>query len=168
MGLSHVELARQMGTTKETLINLEAGRYAKPPEWIIAWWTTRGSDYLSLTDGYEKFVADTRHQSHRFLGNPPYEFWTKPYFGERATHPFTKWRMLHGLSIQDVTKHLCISKDSLRYFEQKSGRNQKSVPKALIAALKDCGYTVSELDNLRTAYAAYLEVLADGGPIDDA
>lgn len=159
MGLSLDECARQLDTTKETLINLEAGRYVRPPDWITDWFVRRGAHYLELTNGYEEFVAETRRKNHRFLKDMPLEVWTEPYFNSSLipSNPFTAWREIHGLSIQEVSKRLCISKDSLRYFEQKRGRHQQSVPKALLEALKQCGYSANELNTLKTAYKTYLE-----------
>lgn len=156
MGLSHNELAKQMNTTKETLINIEAGRYVRPPDWVIDFMVRKGADYLELTEGYDIFVKHTREGSFRFLGDPPYVTWSE----NPASQPFTKWRMIRGITIQDATRSLCISKESLRYFEQKAGRHQKTVPRALLEALHDCGYRRAERENLKNAYTRYLETIA--------
>lgn len=108
-------------------------------------------------------------------GYKAYQLWVRKTNGRRVlgsvptiaelpanVHPFRYWKANANINTTGVSKALCVAQPVLSHFENKP-RLQQTVPKQFLDALKDAGYTSSELELFEAAYdrhRAFLRVKA--------
>lgn len=136
----------------KALRRAEYGMYTYPLPSLIEFWVKRGkiSEGVLVTE-YEDYVYDTRKFNSKVLGDSlDFEFASN-------LHPLRQLRAAVNLGLTDFCKQLCLPLDTIQFFEKK-WRTQKSVPKGLILALSQNGYTRAEILTFQFQYADWREV----------
>jgi transcriptional regulator with XRE-family HTH domain len=167
------DLAGHTGCSKQALIRLEQGTFTEPIDRVLNFWLEHGSRYLpESTDGssngtvtypemmqrYEKYQEVIRKRHALIFGPMPLlaEFRRNvdkhPFALLRSlwTHPETK-QCLGTMNVTECSKLLCLPQSVLDYFDSKINR-QGSVPKPLVLALRQNGYSQNEVAIFEQAY----------------
>lgn len=149
--LSHEELARQMYTSKQSLIRLEQGCYDKPLPVAVDWWVNYGAvTELQITDAYEEFQQLTRTRHHQYFG-PELQI---DYTSVIADHPLRQLCNSHPyfpVNVTEVAKSLCLPQATLQHW-QKKWRTQQSVPRTFQSVLMEIGYSKYQVKDFNEAY----------------
>jgi transcriptional regulator with XRE-family HTH domain len=158
------ELCELTGVSKQAMIRLEQGTYAEPIERVMEFWLTNASrynqdtDYVELTNKYERYKAVMRKRHSRIFGSMP----VLDAFHRRIDkHPFVTLRslwqnpetqqVLGTMNVTECSKLLCIPQSVLDHFQNKVAR-QQTVPQPLLEALRDNGYGSDDLSVFSQAY----------------
>lgn len=148
-GWSQNECAKYIGVDVRAIARLEYGLYTSPLPSCVDYWVNRGKTTVpELLTQYEDFVYNHRKDSHRAFGNLHVSL-------SDRTHPFRVLRAYRGLS--ETVKLMCVPLDTVQYWEKK-WRNQKSVPKSILLALNQMGYSQLELAKFSEAYKAWRKI----------
>lgn len=155
-GLSHVDLGKRMGVSKQALIRLEQGTFDLPLPNVLQYWVDQGYSELALVDQYEDFQAFTR-QSNRQLFGP-----TLLVNISYQQHPFEQLRLgistpVGALNKTQVAKRLCLPQSTLQRWET-DWRRQKSIPRNLQIVLMQTGYTKDQVKYFSHAYKTWREL----------
>lgn len=153
--LSIRQVSLYSGVDAKVIARTEAGMYSSPPPAMMDYFTKKAS-YVELMTEYEKFRKEQRLRHPRFLGNIIIDY-TKG-----SPHPFRqlreRWTSLNGtvapVGVTQVCKALCIPIDSVFYFERK-WRRQQTIPKALLNALRETGYSSLEVEYFEADYKTW-------------
>jgi DNA-binding XRE family transcriptional regulator len=156
---SQSECAKHIGINVRAIARLECGLYTNPLPSAVDYWTTnRGLITIpELLTEYEDFVFNSRQSNHRLFGTLHVNL-------SSGVHP---WRNIRArlnpdpaATLSGCAKAMCIPLDTLQFWEKK-WRTQKSVPKVLLLALNQMGYTQVELDKFKEIYKSWREIHLD-------
>jgi hypothetical protein len=145
------ELAAYSRIDIRALNRSEYGMYTNPLPGLVDYWVTRGriSEGVLVSE-YEDYQLAIRKFNHLLFG-PMLDF--DP---TSKIHPLRQFRHRCQFGLVDLCKALCLPLDTVQYFEKK-WRVQKSVPKGLILALNQAGYTQTQLQEFKHEYALWRE-----------
>lgn len=161
------------GVSKQAIIRQEQGVPDKPIDKVAEYLVQKhGYDYLPLINGYEEFQILTRQRNRRLFGRwdgltfyPMHEehpllrlltsAWEYPSVGSEPGEPVGR------MNPTELAKLLCINQAIIDHFLNKVHR-QHSVPKPLLNALRQNGYTIKELTLFEDAYTAYRQFTIKG------
>lgn len=140
------ELSTNSKIDIRSLSRSEYGMYTNPLPALVEYWVRRGSISEGvLTSEYEYYkIAVRRH--HRLLFGPTLDFSLTSNI-----HPMRQFRAQHDFGLVELCKALCLPMDTLQYFEKK-WRNQQSVPKGVLLALNQAGYSQFQLRRFQDEY----------------
>lgn len=140
-------LAQLSRIDRKALSRAESGMYTYPPPSLVEYWVRKGKISEGvLTTEYEDYVYETRRVKQRVLGDSLiFEF-------ASTQHPLRQLRLAANLELTAFCKALCLPLDTIQFFEKK-WRTQQSVPKGLILALSQNGYTRAEILTFQFQYA---------------
>lgn len=151
LGWSQNECAKYIGVDVRAVSRLECGLYTNPLPAVVDYWVNNVGLSLTIPElltGYEDFVFTTRRANARAFG-PLHVNLTS------GTHPFRVLRNYRGLT--ETVKLMCVPLDTVQFWEKK-WRTQKSVPKSVLLALNQMGYTQTELAKFQEAYVAWRKI----------
>lgn len=145
-GLTLGELATYSRMDIRALNRSEYGLYTNPLPGLVDYWVGRGriSEGILVTE-YEDYQSAIRRHNHHLFG-PNLHF-----DGDSKIHPLRQLRAKQDFKLVAFCKALCLPMDTIQYFEKK-WRVQKSVPKGLMNALNQAGYTRVELREFSDEY----------------
>jgi transcriptional regulator with XRE-family HTH domain len=125
----------------------EHGLYSRPLPALVDYWVNKGviSEGILVTE-YEDYQIAHRRRNHRCFGND------LSFDLSNRIHPLRQLRAKPGYQLLEFCKALCLPLDTIQYFEKK-WRVQISVPKGLLLALNQCGYSRLELKEFQDSYA---------------
>lgn len=140
-------LAQVSRIDRKALSRAESGMYTNPPPSLVEFWVKSGkiSEGVLVTE-YEDYVYDTRRLNLRRLGE------TLNFDFQSSVHPLRQLRSSVELELTAFCKALCLPLDTIQFFEKK-WRTQQSVPKGLILALSQNGYSRAEILTFQFTYA---------------
>lgn len=143
------ELAAYSRVDIRALTRSEYGLYTNPLPALVDYWVRRGTISEGvLVSEYEYYqLAIRRH--NRLLFGPELVVHT-----ESNIHPMRQFRAAHSYTLMELCKALCVPLDTVQYFEKK-WRVQQSVPKSLLLALNQAGYTRLQLRKFQEDYAQW-------------
>lgn len=162
-GWSQNECAKFIGVDVRAIARLEHGLYTAPLPSAVSFWVNLGAiNVPELLTAYEDFVYATRRDNYRHFGNLHINL-------SDGVHPWRNIRAsknpLPSASLTGCAKVMCVPLDTLQFWEKK-WRTQKTVPKSILLALNQMGYTQIELAKFSEAYVAWRNIhLADAKPI---
>lgn len=163
-GFSLQGLATQSQISKQALLKAEQGLYANPLPSLVDYWMRRPSfdvSELDITEGYENFRYAVRRRNLHYFGDSLHH----AYSVAEPLHPFRQLRKnkrshvdgeLLPVGLTECAQALCIPIDTLQFWEKKF-RQQQSVPKQVIEALKIAGYTQYEVQQFCRDYTEWRE-----------
>lgn len=143
------ELAAYSRINIKALSRSEHGMYTNPLPALVDYWVNRGAISEGvLFSEYEYYqIAVRRH--NRLLFGDTLEFST-----DSNIHPLRQFRARKEYGLVDLCKALCLPLDSVQYFEKK-WRVQQSVPKGLLLALNQAGYSRAQLWKFQDDYKTW-------------
>jgi hypothetical protein len=134
MGYSINELSEQSGISRSVIIRAEQGCYAAIPYRLHSYLVSR----------------EKRHLSYGKLPRRLPAFYA-------GIHPFIHWRDQVNLRRIEVAKYFCVHLSTLARFENNIA--QQTVPDQLIEALLDSGYSIELIEDLKTRYTLYRNLI---------
>ena len=158
-GWSQNECARIIGVDVRAIARLEHGLYTSPLPSAVNYWHQNSTQSIpEILSAYEDFVYATRRANHRHFNHLHVDI-------SSGIHP---WRVIrsnsffdatttHRLSLTECARLMCVPLDTLQYWEKK-WRTQHSVPKSILLALNQMGYTQVELTKFQEVYQAWREI----------
>lgn len=161
-GWSQNECAAKIGVDVRAIARLEHGLYTAPLPSAVSYWVNLGAiNVPELLTAYEDFVYATRRDNYRHFGNLHVNL-------SDGVHPWRNIRAsknpLPSASLTGCAKVMCVPLDTLQFWEKK-WRTQKTVPKSILLALNQMGYTQIELAKFSEVYVAWRNIhLADAKP----
>lgn len=157
-GWSQSECAKLIGVDVRAIDRLEYGLYTSPLPSVLNYWFQASDRSLpEILSAYEEFVYETRRTNHRYFGNLHINI-------SSGVHPWRVIRASSNLTLTQASKLMCVPLDTMQYWEKK-WRVQKIVPKSILLALNQMGYTQNELNKFQEIYASWREIhLADAKP----
>lgn len=143
------ELAAYSKIDIRALARSEHGMYTNPLPGLIDYWVRRGAISEGvLVSEYEDFQIGVRYHNRLLFG-------TALKFDPLSNiHPFRQLRASKGYRLVELCKALCVPLDTIQYFEKK-WRVQQSVPKGLLTALNQAGYSRVQLKEFTDGYALW-------------
>lgn len=155
-GFSQNECAAKIGVDVRAIARLEHGLYTSPLPTAVNYWINLGAITTpELLTAYEEFVYETRRANHRHFGHLHVNL-------SSSTHPFRVLRSPYTLT--QAVKLMCVPLDTLQYWEKK-WRTQHGVPKSILLALNQMGYTQQELAKFQFIYKEWRQLhLQDAKP----
>jgi len=145
-GLTLGELAAYSKIDIRALARAEAGLYTNPLPGLVDYWVRRGDISEGvLVSEYEDFQIGVRRHN-RLLFGPMLQFDLLSNI-----HPLRQLRASKGYKLVELCKALCIPLDTVQYFGKK-WRLQQSVPKGLLLALNQAGYSRLQLTEFQQSY----------------
>lgn len=143
------ELAAYARVDIRALTRSEYGMYTNPLPALVDYWVRRGaiSEGVLLTE-YEDYKLAIR-RFNRLLFGPMLRF--NP---NSPVHPLRQLRAAHSFKLVELCKALCLPMDTVQYFEKK-WRVQQSVPKGLLLALNQAGYSQLQLREFQIEYTKW-------------
>lgn len=172
-GFTHDNLCSRIFISKQALIRLEQGTYDSPLPSVLEWWANhvcKSSDCpankstlrpgepigeLYLRDSYAEFQQRQRGR-YKLCFGPSLEYDADELHRifNVGDHPFGVMRDRAFMSRTEVAKSLCIPQATVEHFEKKF-RVQQTVPKNLRYALKEIGYSASNIADFCAVYNDY-------------
>lgn len=140
------ELAAYSKIDIRALNRSEYGMYTNPLPGLVDYWVNKGviSEGVLLSE-YEYYQIGVRRHN-RLLFGPTLDFSTTSNI-----HPLRQFRANHSYRLVELCKALCLPLDTVQYFEKK-WRVQQSVPKGLLLALNQAGYSRQQLWKFQDDY----------------
>lgn len=148
-GLTLGELAAYSRIDIRALNRSEYAMYTNPLPGLVDFWVRRGKISEGvLVSEYEDYQISVRRHNRLLFGadlkfNP-----------ESNIHPLRQFRTRSGFKLVELCKALCVPLDTVQYFEKK-WRLQQTVPKGLLLALNQAGYSRKELKEFQDAYSLW-------------
>lgn len=145
-GLTLGELAAYSRIDIRALNRSEYGLYTNPLPGLVDYWVRRGAISEGiLVSEYEDYQIAIRRHNHRLFGDG------LSFDANSKIHPLRQLRAKGPFKLIAFCKALCVPLDTVQYFEKK-WRVQKSIPKGLMNALNQAGYSRVELREFSDAY----------------
>lgn len=170
--LTMQEITEQVGVSRQALIRCEQGTYPTAIERLVNFWCDRGDiGWTELVNTYAEFQTLTRQRHRRPFGSIP-DFSVDP--NQYSNHPLLVmldyWMLPDGtpngaMNPTEFSKLFCVNQATVDHWLNKV-HNQASVPGLILSALKQSGYSVSELTRLEKAYVKHREVVLGGKSTD--
>ena len=155
-GISQAELARRAQCSKLVILRTEQGTYSEPPPVVLDYWIkVHGYDKFSLLEEYLEFQQETRKRSHMYYGT------YLAFVISDSEHPLRQLRSVKHLTLNEVSKALCIPQATLQYFERK-WKTQQTVPKGLFEVLLEIGYSPNEVQRFARHYIQWRDLHKKG------
>jgi len=143
------ELAAYSKVDIRALNRSEHAMYTNPLPALVDYWVRRGAISEGvLVSEYEDYQFNVRRHN-RLLFGPTLEF-----NSASNIHPLRQLRSRGGFKLVAFCKALCLPLDTVQYFEKK-WRVQISVPKGLLLALNQCGYSREQISRFQDAYGLW-------------
>jgi DNA-binding transcriptional regulator YiaG len=141
----------------------EKGLYTKPLPRLVEYWVNSGKiSEGQLVTEYEDFQYNTRQANHRLLDSlefdPNSNIHPLRQLRDRnnLTGGFTIEKRRHGLGLTEFCESLCVPLDTVQWWEKK-WRNQLTIPKGLMLALNQNGYSQKELGEFSDNFKQWRE-----------
>lgn len=161
--LSLVEMADRAGVTSQALMRAEQGVYSSPsPSILDALWGEADAndaavsdlyDYGVLLADYHNFQKLTRQDNYGSL-EEPFTFLDTGGLSS-IEHPFVDWRLRSGITARiQISKRFCVHPALIFKFEMQPYLCM-TIPKELVRALLESGYTETTMEEFAGAYATY-------------
>lgn len=153
---SQSECAKRIGINVRAIARLECGLYTSPLPSAVDYWTlNRGLISIpELLTEYEDFVFNQRQSNHRLFNTLHVNL-------SSGVHPWRNIRARlnpHAAStLMGCAKAMCVPLDTLQYWEKK-WRTQKTIPKSILLALNQMGYSQVELTKFQEVYKSWREL----------
>lgn len=142
-------LSEYTGIDVRALRRCEKGLYTNPLPRLIDYWVNLGkATEGQLLSDYEDFQFNTR-RSNLLLFGPELHFSLSSNI-----HPLRQLRAGAGLGLTECCESLCVPLDTVQWWEKK-WRHQKSVPKGLMLAINQAGYTQNQVREFSNGYHAW-------------
>jgi len=143
------QVAARAEVSRQFVIRSEQGVYSEPPASLLGFYSSiLDVSVAQVTNDYFNFQRATRQANYGRLIEP----WAFTAVGAVGEHPFTRWRLMSGISsAAGVCKLFCVHPASLNKFE-KHPEQCAVVPDQLAKALLESGYKASTLADLESAY----------------
>ena len=148
-GLTLGELSAYAKVDIRALTRSEHGMYTNPLPGLVDYWVGKGriSEGILVSE-YEDYQIGVRRHNHLLFG-PSLDF-----SANSNIHPFRQLRARGPFTLTECCKALCVPLDTVQYFEKK-WRTQIIVPKGVINALNQAGYSRPALRGFTEAYASW-------------
>ena len=157
---SQSECARIIGVDVRAVARLESGLFTSPLPVCVDYWVNHSANTLpEILTAYEDFVILTRKNNARVYGTLHVNL-------SSSTHPFRVLRASHNppLTLTQAVKLMCVPLDTVQYWEKK-WRTQHGIPKSILLALNQMGYTQQELAKFQFIYKEWRQLhLQDAKP----
>lgn len=145
------ELAAYSRINIKALSRSEHGMYTNPLPALVDYWVNRQAISEGvLVSEYEYYQIGVRRHNHLLFGR------TLEFRTDINIHPLRQFRSRNAYGLVDLCKALCLPLDTVQYFEKK-WRVQQSVPKGLLLALNQAGYTRQQLWQFQEDYQKWRE-----------
>lgn len=140
------ELAAYSKIDIRALNRSEHAMYTNPLPGLVDYWVRRGAISEGvLVSEYEDYQIGVRRHN-RLLFGPMLDFDPRSNI-----HPLRQFRQRKEFGLIELCKALCVPLDTVQYFEKK-WRLQQTIPKGLLLALNQAGYSRAQLTEFQDGY----------------
>lgn len=160
--LSQQKLADQIQCSKLVILKTEQGNYPNIPPVVMDYWVGRGESELRLADTYSEYQAAVRYHYSYLFGSVLLVVSSHPGHpsgSDEVEHPLKQLmsHMAYNLSINEVSKRMCVAQSTMQYFLKK-WRSQQTVPVGFCEALLGMGYSQTQVSHFCRVYEQWREL----------
>lgn len=157
-GLTLGDIEAYTGIDRRALSRVERGLYTNPLPNLINYWVRKDiATEGQLLNDYADYQDLQRARHYKYFGeslNVDSALDQHPFRQLRANRPSLATGFKLPVGLTECCEALCLPLDTIQYFEKKF-RLQRSVPKNLLNALNQIGYSREEIEGFERVYVVW-------------